>query len=611
LETPSAVPRPSRTDSLLDAATSIRESALALLGSSPATDLRVGRPGGALGCVVPDEVLRLFRAERRVSPLRAVPPQGFGEDALPDSVRLTPRLPVVRDQGSRGTCVAFATVALREFLEPESQRLSEQFLYWACKELDGRDAPGTTLHTAMSSLAQYGCCLEKSWPYDPAPRPNNESHRPPPRGALEDASRFRMPNCRTVEPSWVDQYRRILAGRNGAEPTPVVVGVLVFPSWFYSPATHRTGKITLPFPYEEPEGGHAMCVVGYVDDATAPGGGYFIVRNSWGPRWAHASPEAPGHALMPYAYFEAYALEAFTGPVLAPSECPATSGSNPAPEPDLRHHTRILTHELRDQDGPAGQGRLLRPGTAVLFHPLAPDEVKEDTESNRRLFLELDRAWTVATRQRVWFPPVATFSERTRALFDCVRANQDRFFAAIEDNLRGAVGTPFPYGHTPPWAFFVPWDWEPKTESVETAVDLTDTWVAELQRRSGARPDLPWPADWMSWLREHNRFLVLRLSRGSAQAHVVVVHLAPVTSARGEEPRLAEVSRALLDAVHQLYRTWSTASGVSSESPVFFTLALESPVPDHVEVPANGTLREILVSFRPDGTWTVPPPSQE
>jgi C1A family cysteine protease len=53
--------------------------------------------------------------------------------------------------------------------------------------------------------------------------------------------------------------------------------------------------------------------VGYVDDDAVPGGGYFIVRNSWGDYWAADSPEAPGHALIPYAYVEQFSLEAFTG----------------------------------------------------------------------------------------------------------------------------------------------------------------------------------------------------------------------------------------------------------------------------------------------------------
>ena len=47
----------------------------------------------------------------------------------------------------------------------------------------------------------------------------------------------------------------------------------------------RWGKITMPLDGEPVREGHALTIVGYQDDAEAPGGGYFLVRNSWQP-WA-------------------------------------------------------------------------------------------------------------------------------------------------------------------------------------------------------------------------------------------------------------------------------------------------------------------------------------
>ena len=32
-------------------------------------------------------------------------------------------------------------------------------------------------------------------------------------------------------------------------------------------------------------GGHRVCIMGYQDAADAPGGGWFIVRNSWSDKW--------------------------------------------------------------------------------------------------------------------------------------------------------------------------------------------------------------------------------------------------------------------------------------------------------------------------------------
>jgi len=46
-----------------------------------------------------------------------------------------------------------------------------------------------------------------------------------------------------------------------------------------------------------------MALVGYVDDADAPGGGYFIVRNAWKP-WGTANPLGPGLGTIPYAFLQ-------------------------------------------------------------------------------------------------------------------------------------------------------------------------------------------------------------------------------------------------------------------------------------------------------------------
>jgi len=43
-------------------------------------------------------------------------------------------------------------------------------------------------------------------------------------------------------------------------------------------------------------GGHAVPIIGYVDDASQPGGGVFIVQNSWGTGWGYK-----GYFYMPYS----------------------------------------------------------------------------------------------------------------------------------------------------------------------------------------------------------------------------------------------------------------------------------------------------------------------
>ena len=73
-----------------------------------------------------------------------------------------------------------------------------------------------------------------------------------------------------------------------------------------------SGDVRLPLLTDPNRGGHALCIVGYEDDPSVPGGGFFIVRNSWGEDWAQASKVAPGYCRLPYRYLEVYGTVAYT-----------------------------------------------------------------------------------------------------------------------------------------------------------------------------------------------------------------------------------------------------------------------------------------------------------
>src|SRR5207249_11867871 len=68
---------------------------------------------------------------------------------------------------------------------------------------------------------------------------------------------------------------------------------------FYSFPTRRSSDL-------------AMCIIGYGFDSAFLGGGYFVVRNSWGTDWARLSPFGPGHGTLPFSYVGHYGWEAYT-----------------------------------------------------------------------------------------------------------------------------------------------------------------------------------------------------------------------------------------------------------------------------------------------------------
>jgi hypothetical protein len=248
------------------------------------------------------------RHHRAEAPAPVPKARGRGETVVDLSAQFSP----VRDQGGRGTCVAFASVACLEYHlhrgTARPRHHSEQFLFWACKQSpdDGvPDRDDTTLPAARAVMKSRGVCLAKTWPYDPIP--GATAHQgPPPDGAEAEARSYAWGDAQAIPAGNVDGLRALLdAG------TPVVLGVETYPSWDF-PIVHDTGEVLMPLPGENPDGGHAVCVVGYERRGGVPGGGAFLFRNSWGRKWAGPHGRfAEGHGTLFFDYVRLYAVDAF------------------------------------------------------------------------------------------------------------------------------------------------------------------------------------------------------------------------------------------------------------------------------------------------------------
>jgi len=236
--------------------------------------------------------------------------------ALPSKVNLFELMGPVRDQGDRSTCVAFALCAAFEAayaLKSAALTLSPQYLYYVCKETDGApEGRGTTVAAGSAALQNTGDCLDPSWPYDVHVE-GDEGQGPPPAGVDREAAEHRMPGFVTLAPTSVQDIKGELFAKHA-----VAFAVPVFDSWTLNAQVAATGDITMPIPAEIRSGGHAMCLVGYEDDdpsntTPSPGGGVFIVRNSWGTTaWGvHNRYDRPGYGTIPYAYIAAYCAEAY------------------------------------------------------------------------------------------------------------------------------------------------------------------------------------------------------------------------------------------------------------------------------------------------------------
>jgi len=193
----------------------------------------------------------------------------------------------VRNQGQYGSCVGFASAAVKDC--HEGIKTSPLYLYAHCKRLDGiPNQEGTYPKTAMSVLLSKGICKEETMPYSKMAWPNI----PPPGIAQdEEALKYRVKAYARV--LTVDEVKQSIY-KDG----PVLGAVLVCDSFVNA----TDGFIPLPGDNGQQDmirGGHAICVVGYNDDLVhGKHTGYFEVKNSWGPEWGD-----DGYCWIPYDFF--------------------------------------------------------------------------------------------------------------------------------------------------------------------------------------------------------------------------------------------------------------------------------------------------------------------
>ena len=531
-------------------------SAPAHLSSTRLQALKATPATRGLGYVVPaDEVERLM--QRPAAPPKSSLAAGLGS-SLPSGTSLLEAIGPVKDQGQRGTCVAFAWCGLREYWSRAEPRYSEQFLYWACKQLDGMpDEEGSFIRTGAAVLREMGVCRAPLWPYTPLPVPGSIGQGPPPDQAVEQAPKHALAQQRVVQDSLIEDFKAVLSGHPDGQPCPVVFGVLVFGSWMHSPEVARTGKIHLPLPGEFPIGGHAMCAVGYQDDPNVPGGGFLIVRNSWGEGWAADSPFRQGHAMLPYAYVERFCSEAFAA---YPADHTLTGPR------DESGFVRVLEKDARDY-----KGERLPAGTEVLANPLAPEEFLTDTPGNRQRFEDHGHAWSDEVRTRYWLPSLDQADAAARTERAKLAAQVEVFMANTATNLADTPGKPLPrLGKSSLLTFLVD---PPAIQRATLIADLGSEHALALAESAAPETlkSLTWNEEWLGYLETIGPVQVWELASRSRSVLVVAASLVDV---RLTGPGRLEFLPAGNEEWERLNRIWSrhaSKEGLDGR-PVFFSL---------------------------------------
>lgn len=204
---------------------------------------------------------------------------------LPPSVDLTSSCSPVRDQGQMGSCTAFASTAMLEFLYRRYKALtpvfSPLFQYYNERVMDGDLAEGdtgSTGRTAVKCINQFGVCLEEQEPYN-----DSAVTEAPTAANVTEAASYTAGAYHAI--SNVQDMKACLASGY-----VFIVGFTVYES-FESDATAASGLMPVPNTgTEQVLGGHEVCFVGYDDTITCPGAapGAFKVKNSWGTGWGES-----------------------------------------------------------------------------------------------------------------------------------------------------------------------------------------------------------------------------------------------------------------------------------------------------------------------------------
>jgi C1A family cysteine protease len=178
-------------------------------------------------------------------------------------------LPPVRDQGQRGTCVAFAVTAAHEMARAAgiavAEDLSEEALYWGCKLIDGNWHTGTIFTSAAAALAATGQPVEAVWPYN-SRRSAGIAYAPPSAPSAD----WHLSSLNPMSIDLPSVRVELDAGR------PVVLGLELFDTLLIPSAA---GRIEAPPPGSGTRGRHAVLAVGHATSA-------LLIRNSWGMSWA-------------------------------------------------------------------------------------------------------------------------------------------------------------------------------------------------------------------------------------------------------------------------------------------------------------------------------------
>lgn len=263
----------------------------------------------------------------------------LGSGQLPGSVDLSPYFPPIGDQGSYGTCVAWATAYNhKSFLEAwddnhrttfnSSQMFSPKYLFWSIPSSQkGADCNGTGFEPAYDVMIANGVANMATTPYtnlgDCSASPSSSENT--------NASDYKIESYRQVNVE-IETLKQYLA-QNRALSFGAKLGEN-FMAWNSSDVIYDDTDT-----YHGQHAYHAMTLCGY-DDSKGNNGAFRVV-NTWGTGWGDG-----GYIWVDYNFFVSgdFAFCAFAATNVFSN--PDTNGDDQVDDPNSG--TDLMAWELYD-----------------------------------------------------------------------------------------------------------------------------------------------------------------------------------------------------------------------------------------------------------------------
>ena len=208
-------------------------------------------------------------------------------------IDLRPNCPPIRNQYSIGSCTAFASTSLFNFVRKKNKLTnwtpSPLFTYYATRLADKTEAEdcGASVRDALKSTVRDGVAMERVWPYVV-----NKFTERPPDTAWENAEKHQ-----TLEYLKLNDFDKNVYLNCLNDGYPFVFGLNLYSSFFDPIVTQLMGGF-IQDPDTDKEklvGGHCMMAVGYIKNHNNKE--YLIVQNSWGTEWGDN-----GYCYIPLSY---------------------------------------------------------------------------------------------------------------------------------------------------------------------------------------------------------------------------------------------------------------------------------------------------------------------